>query len=106
VMTCRPNRFTLLRGPDGLRAWSRYERELRSGRLGPPATAGDRLTGHLARAGVTEIGLLRAASRIGEIDPHDGAFSLVDFLAAIVADEPRYTCQRFSSQIDAFPRLA
>src|SRR5438045_3302903 len=43
---------------------------LRRCRLRPPAPAGDDLAGHLARARVAEIGLLRTAARVGEVDAH------------------------------------
>ena len=63
--------------------------------LGTSASSCDRLSGHLAGAGVAEIGLLGTAPRVREIDPHHCAFGLVDFLTAIVADQSRNTCHRF-----------
>jgi hypothetical protein len=37
------------------------------------------LTGQLAGAGIAEVRLLRTAARVAEVEPHDGAFTLVDF---------------------------
>jgi hypothetical protein len=86
----------LLGGPDGACAPERYVRELRSsGGLRTPAATGNGLARHFAGAGVTEIGLLRASTRVREVDPHHCALRLVDFLAAIVANQPRNTCHGF-----------
>ena len=71
--------------------------ELRGRGLRPSAATGHGLPGHFPGTGIAEIGLFGAASCVGEIDAHHGTFSLVDFLAAIVADESRYACQGFSS---------
>src|SRR6266542_6188813 len=65
------------------------------GRLRPPPATGDDLAGHRAGAGIAEIRLLRAAARIGEVDPHHRALRFLDFLAAVVAHEPRNTCHGF-----------
>src|SRR6266540_4823339 len=70
----------------------RETHELRSSRLGSTAPAGHRLPRHFAGTAVAEIGLLGTAPRIREINPHHSPFGLLDFLAAIVADQPRYTC--------------
>jgi hypothetical protein len=50
------------------------------------------MTGHLAGAGIAEVGLLGATSCVGEVDSHHRAFGLVDFLATIVADQSRNPC--------------
>jgi hypothetical protein len=44
------------------------------------------LTRHLPGARIAEIRLLGTAPRVREIDPHNGAFRLLDFFATIVAD--------------------
>src|SRR5213592_2576996 len=72
---------------------------LSGGRLRPPAPAGDDLAGHLARARVAEIGLLRTAARVGEVDAHHRTLRLLHFLAAVVAHEPRNTCHGFPPRI-------
>src|SRR5438552_18896491 len=72
---------------------------LRGCRLGSTPPAGDRLAWHLAGAVVAEVGLLRASACVGEVDPHHRALRLVDFLAAIVADQPRNTSHGFPPRI-------
>ena len=62
--------------------------------------------GHLPGAGIAEIGLLGTAPRVREVDPHHGSFCLFDFLAAIVADQPRNTCHGFPPSQSRFPRCA
>jgi hypothetical protein len=62
-------------------------------RLRPPASPRDGVTGHSARAVVAQIGLLRTAAGIGEVQPHHGAFSFTDFPAAVVTDEHGLACQ-------------
>ena len=69
------------------------------GSFGPAAAACDHLARHLACAVVAEISLLRASARVGEVDPHHSALRLVDFLAAVVADQPRNTCHGFPPRI-------
>src|SRR6266496_3171054 len=66
-----------------------------SGRCGlrPAAAPGRGVAGQLARAVVAEIRLLRAATRIREIETHRRAFSFRHFLAAVVADEHCLACQ-------------
>src|SRR5919204_6911686 len=85
----------LLPGQDGACARDRYERELRSSRLRPASAACHGLAGHLAGACVAEVGLLRSAPRIGEVDPHHRTLRLLHFFAAVVADQPRNTCHGF-----------
>jgi hypothetical protein len=58
------------------------------------------MTGHPAGTVVTEIGLLRTATRIGIVDPHRRAFTLVDFVATVVADEHRLASHDSSSFFD------
>src|SRR5439155_18416360 len=74
----------------------------RGGGLGPATASCHGLAGHLARAGVAQIGLLGTAARVREVNAHHGSFGLVDFLAAIVADQPRHACHGFSSSISRF----
>src|ERR1041384_746534 len=69
---------------------------IRSGRgrgLRPAAAAGDGLARQLPRAVVAEIGLLRAAAGVGEVEAHRRAFSLLNFAPAVVADEHGLACQ-------------
>src|SRR4051794_14362522 len=70
----------------------RKERELPTalcsgGGLRPTAPPCGGLAGPAAGAVVAEIGLLGPAARIGIRDPHYRSASLVDFLAALVANE-------------------
>src|SRR5215210_4222650 len=71
--------------------------------LRPPAPPGGRATGELPGAVVAEIGLLRAAARVREIQAHGRALSFSDFLAAVVTDEHGLTCQLSSSSPERFP---
>src|SRR3954454_7997340 len=72
---------------------------LGGGRLGPASSSCDLLAGHLAGAGVAQVSLLRPAARVGEVDAHHGPLGLLDFLAAVVAHQPRYTCHGFPPRI-------
>ena len=65
------------------------------GRLRPTAAPGRRLARHLPGAGVAQVGLLRAAARVVEVDAHHGALRLVDFVAAVVANEHGLSRQVF-----------
>src|SRR5438067_11669558 len=67
----------------------------RRGRLRPPAAPRDRVTGQFAGAVVAQIGLLRAAPRIGIGQTQRRTFVVADFLAAVVADEHSLTGQGF-----------
>jgi len=51
------------------------------------------MTGHSAGAVVAEIGLLRTASGVGEVQAHGRALSFADFPAAVVTDKHGLTCQ-------------
>src|SRR2546430_7212635 len=70
---------------------------LRGDGLGPPSAPPGRVTGHPAGAVVAEIGLLRPATRIGMVDSHRRAFTLIDFVATVVTDEHRLASHDSSS---------
>jgi hypothetical protein len=77
---------------------SRPSRRISSGRdcgLRPAAPPRDGLAGKLPGAVVAEIGLLRAAAGVGEVEAHHRAFSFLNFAAAVVADE-----HGLASQVD------
>src|SRR5436190_4438463 len=61
--------------------------------LRPSPSPGGCLPRHLACTVVAEIGLLRAAARVREVEPHRRAFSFFDFPAAVVTDEHCLACQ-------------
>src|SRR2546421_6678108 len=80
-------------GPRLRRPWN--EREKRARRYGAlrrdglraPATASGGLAGHLRRAVVAEVALLRAAPGVRIRQAQRCAFTLVNFLATVVANE-------------------
>src|SRR5439155_14241383 len=74
------------------------ERPLSGGGLGSAPPAGGWDARHLAGAVVAEVGLLRAAARVGVGDAHHGALCFVDFLAAVVANEHGLSCHEFLLQ--------
>jgi hypothetical protein len=65
------------------------------GGLWPAAPPRGGAAGHLARAAVTKIRSLGAASSIRIGDPQAGAFPFLDFLTAIVTNEHSLASQRF-----------
>ncbi len=65
--------------------------ELRD-RFGAPASAGHCLTRHPGRAVVTEIGLLRAATRVREVETHHSTAAFGHLSTALVAYENRLSC--------------
>src|SRR6266513_4178737 len=73
---------------------------LRGDGLGPPSAPCGRVTGQSAGAVVAEIGLLRTATRIGIVDSHRRAFTLIDFVATVVTDEHRLASHDSSSFFD------
>src|SRR5207237_4021824 len=110
VIKVRPTRPMLLRALDGSRSRIRNEREKETGRvaprseclrgcgrLRPASTPGHCRAGHRAGAVVAEIGLLRAAAGVREVDPHYCAAPLGHFLRTFVTNEPGHTCQCISS---------
>jgi hypothetical protein len=67
------------------------------GRLRPAPAARDRGAGHLRGAVVAEIGLLRAAAGIREVDAHHGATTFGNFLRTIVTNKTGHPGQWISS---------
>jgi hypothetical protein len=58
-------------------------------RLRPPASPRDLLARHLSGAVVAQVGLLRTAPRIGEVDAHHRPAIFGDFSRTAVAHEDR-----------------
>ncbi len=65
------------------------------------AATRDGAAGHRAGAVVAEVGLLRAAARVRERHAEHRAFPLLDFLAAVVANENGFPCHGRNSSRNA-----
>jgi hypothetical protein len=52
--------------------------------LGPATTTGDRMPGHVLGANLAEVGLLRAATRIGVRQTKRSSLTFVDLFAAAI----------------------
>src|SRR5690349_15511930 len=91
------------------RAISRSERDLRSSvpefvpaprafllnrGLGPPPAARGGATGHVARAVVTEVSLLRASTCVGKAEAHYSSLAVVDFATTAVAYQHSFASHR------------
>jgi hypothetical protein len=63
------------------------------------------VAGHTAGAVVAEVGLLRPAARVREIQAHRGAFSFADFPSAVIADEHCLASQLSLPSLDKKPRI-
>ena len=96
----------LVPGPDsswtwnGVKPWKMREKSrpaadegLRCGRPRTTAAASGRMAGHVGRAGVAQISLLRAATSICIRQTQRRALPFSDFLAAVVTDKDRLPSQ-------------
>jgi hypothetical protein len=63
------------------------------GRLRPAASPRDGLARHVAGAGVAEVGLLCAATRVGIGKPHRRALSVTDLVSALIANQNSFPRQ-------------